>query len=182
MTYFRELPAGEWCAGRGQISFELAMMCSFKTLRTLFGDPRDPSKISYNSRYEWNVEDVDSNVCCAIYEWISKGVALDDYPSDVIVRNAPAYKWNIGAASMEGAQLLLMWLQTRDPSVKRVADWADPIPAINERKKYIMAHYKSGQLKDMASKYHLVVPIGMSRKELVDAIVEAEYGKKCPTE
>lgn len=179
VTFFREIPRGEHCVQYNQISFQMAIVAPFKTLKMLFGEPIDPSKISYNSRYEWNVRDVDSGICVSIFEWISKGIMPEKYPLDADVRNAPEYKWNIGAANMSDASTFVAWLMNRDPSVRRVSDWADPIPFAVERKKYLMKNYTVQELRDVVVKYKLTVPSNATKQQLVDAIVDAEVHKQC---
>lgn len=179
MTHFMEIPKNDWCVSVNDVPFQLAIAVSFKTLRTLFGEPRDPSKISFNSRYEWDVKDVDNGICCTIYEWMSQGVMPADYPSDHDIRQAPEYKWNIGAKDISSATLLVEWLRSRDPSVRRVSDYGDIISFATERKKYLMKNYTVTELRDVVEKYHLVVPVGANKDKLVDVIVAAETHKEC---
>lgn len=180
MTHFRELPPDEWCVQhQNGISFQLAMIAPFKTLQMLFGNPRDPSKISYNSRYEWDVVDTDSGVCCTIYEWISKGVMPKNYPSDADIRSAPEYKWNIGASQLGNAMALLDWLKTRDPSIRRIDDWADPLSFAAERRRVLMKDYTIQELRDVIDKYDIYVPDKTNKAKIVEAIVEAETRKQC---
>ena len=184
MTHFRELPEGEWCGHKSEsISFQMAIACSFNTLRTLFGEPRNPSHISYNSRYEWDVTDIDSGICCTIYEWISKGVLPKNYPNDWDIRKEPEYKWNIGAASMSDATKLFDWLRTRDYMVRHVKDWADPLAKATERRKQLMKNYTVVELRKKADDMGIIFPydepILINKEALARAIAEAEYHDSC---
>ena len=130
MTFFRELPSNEICPTKPMYgglksggSHQLSFVCSFKTLAMLFGSPREG--FQYNSRFLWYVKDMDSPACVDIYEWISKGVPLEKYPTPEQVMDSPIYRWNVGAHTLEDAELFLEWLMSRDPSVRRVEGIAD---------------------------------------------------------
>jgi hypothetical protein len=183
VTHFIELANDIWSASYSDISFQVAIAASFRTLRTLFGEPRDAKKIAFNSRYEWDVKDIDSKIIgeeyFTIYEWISQGILPENYPTDAEVRSAPEYKWNIGAANMRAAEKLVSWLHGRDPSVRRVSDWADPIPFATERKKHLMNNYTIAELREVIDRCDIYVPDKTNKKIMVDAIVEAEQQKQC---